>query len=80
MHYADTPKAPGQALGIWSFVLAFFVQVLALIFGLIALAQSRRAGVKNGWAVAGVALSAALLIAGGITTAALFAGGVLPIR
>ena len=47
-------EVPGRALGIWSFVLSFVVQVLGLIFGIVALAQSRRAGVSNNFAVAGV--------------------------
>lgn len=60
----STHEVPGRALGIWSFVLSFVVQVLGLIFGIVALAQSRRAGVSNNFAVAGVIISSILLVVG----------------
>jgi hypothetical protein len=66
-------EIPGRALGIWAFVLSFFVQPLALVFGIIALRQSRRAGVPNGLAVSGVVISAVVLVAVGITAIALVA-------
>ncbi len=66
---------PGRALGIWAFVLSFFVQVLALVFGIIAVVQSRRAGVSNNLAVAGIAISSVLIVAAIITTIAIAASG-----
>ena len=57
---------PGKALGIWSFVLAFFVPVLGLIFGIIARAQSRRAGVANPLALAGIIISVVAIVAGAV--------------
>ena len=44
-------------MGIVAFILSFFVQLVALILGIIALVQSRKAGHKNGWAVAAIIIS-----------------------
>ena len=68
-------KAPGQALGIWSFVLSFFVQGVALVLGIVGLVQSRRAGASNGFAVAGIAISGTLILAATITVIAVAAAG-----
>jgi hypothetical protein len=64
--YQPTPDFPGKTLGITAFVLSFFLQGIALIFGIIAIFQSRKAGVPNNLAVAGVVISVALLIAAAI--------------
>ncbi|WP_235560247.1 DUF4190 domain-containing protein [Microbacterium sp. Leaf288] len=71
---ADGP-VPGKTLGIVAFVLSFFVQLVALILGIVALVQSRKAGVKNGWAVAAIIISAVLMLLGII----LFFAIVLPL-
>ena len=73
MGHSYVSEVPGRTLGIWSFVLSFIFQVLGLIFGLIALAQSRRANVSNNFAVAGVIISSVLLVVG-VTLAIVFYG------
>lgn len=45
---------PGYGLGIAGFVVSFFVGVAGLIMSAIALNQSKRAGKKNGFALAGL--------------------------
>jgi len=45
---------PGYGLGIAGFVVSFFVGVAGLIMSVIALNQSKRAGKKNGFALAGL--------------------------
>ncbi len=63
---APVPGAPvpGKTLGIVAFILSFFMQVVALILGIIALVQSRKAGVKNGFALAAIIVSSVLLVVG----------------
>ncbi|MBL7500475.1 hypothetical protein I6A84_31685 [Frankia sp. CNm7] len=67
--------SPGRAFGIWSFVLSFFVPVLALIFGIIALLQSRRAGMANRLAIAGIVISVVLIVTGMIIWISIAAAG-----
>lgn len=55
---------PGRTLGIVAFILSFFVQLIALILGIVALVQSRKAGHKNGWALAAIIISAVLMVLG----------------
>ncbi|WP_194397948.1 DUF4190 domain-containing protein [Microbacterium atlanticum] len=55
---------PGKTLGIVAFILSFFVQLVALILGIVALVQSRKAGHKNGWALAAIIISAVLMVLG----------------
>ncbi|WP_442575232.1 DUF4190 domain-containing protein [Microbacterium sp. F51-2R] len=63
--YASAPPSqPGRTLGIVAFILSFFAQLIALILGIVALVQSRRAGQKNGWALAAIIISAVLMILG----------------
>jgi len=62
---------PGKAMGIVAFVLSFFVQLVALILGIIALVQSKRAGAGNGWALAAIIISAVGLVIGAIVFFAL---------
>jgi hypothetical protein len=71
----STHIEPGRAFGIWSFVLAFFVQVLALVFGIIGLIQSRRAGVRNPWAIGGIAISSVVIAAAIVATVAVATSG-----
>jgi hypothetical protein len=73
--YQSVHDVPGRAMGIWAFVLSFFVQVVALILGIVAWRQSRRAGVSNNLAIAGIVISVVLIVAGAITTIAIAAAG-----
>lgn len=57
---------PGRTMGIVAFILSFFVQLIALILGIVALVQSRKAGHKNGWALAAIIISAVLMVVGAI--------------
>lgn len=59
-----SPTVPGKTMGIVAFILSFFIQPIALILGIVALVQSRKAGYKNGWAVAAIIISAVLLVLG----------------
>jgi len=63
---------PGKTLGIVAFVLSFFVQLVGLILGIVALVQSRKAGQSNGWAVAAIIISSVLLVVGIIVGIFLF--------
>lgn len=55
---------PGRVLGIVGLVLAIVwpLQLLGLILSIVALVQSKRAGLKNGPAVAGIIVSIVLLV------------------
>lgn len=53
---------PGKTLGIVALILAFFVQIVGLILGIVALVQSRRAGVKNTPAVWAIVLSSVFMV------------------
>ena len=64
---------PGKALGIVAFILSFFLQLIGLILGIVALVQSKKAGHKNGWAVAAIILSSVLMVIGIIVGIALLA-------
>ncbi|MGQ2914465.1 DUF4190 domain-containing protein [Microbacterium aurantiacum] len=68
-----TGPVPGKTLGIVAFVLSFFMQVIALILGIVALVQSRKAGAKNPWAVAAIIISSVLLVLGVIAAIVFFA-------
>ena len=61
---APPPSRPGRTLGIVAFILSFFAQLIALIVGIVALVQSKRAGEKNGWAVAAIIISSVLMVVG----------------
>jgi hypothetical protein len=66
--YAAAPAGPvpGKTMGIVAFVLSFFFQLLALILGIVALVQSRKAGRSNGFALAAIIISVVLMIVGAI--------------
>ncbi len=71
--YSPAPGAPvpGKTLGIVALVLAIVpvgLQLVGLILGIVALVQSRKAGRKNGVAVAAIIVSAILLVLGIIAT------------
>lgn len=68
-----TGPVPGKTLGIVAFVLSFFMQLIALILGIVALVQSRKAGVKNGFALAAIIISSVLLVVGIIVAIVLVA-------
>lgn len=57
---------PGRSLGIAGFILALLIPVSAigLILSIIALVQSRRAGAKNKFALAGVIIGAVITALG----------------
>ncbi|WP_345802079.1 DUF4190 domain-containing protein [Microbacterium sp. AZCO] len=61
---APPPANPGRTMGIVAFILSFFVQLIALILGIIALVQSRKAGQKNGFALAAIIISVVLMVLG----------------
>jgi hypothetical protein len=67
---------PGKTLGIVALVVAIFFNVIGLILGIVALVQSRKAGYKNGWAVAAIIVGAVLTVLGIIITF-LIVGGLL---
>jgi hypothetical protein len=58
------PTIPGKTLGIVALVVAIFFNVIGLILGIVALVQSRKAGYKNGWAVAAIIVGAVLFVVG----------------
>lgn len=63
---APPPAAPGRTLGIVAFILSFFMALVGLILGIIALVQSRKAGQKNGFALAAIIIGAVLCVVGTI--------------
>jgi hypothetical protein len=58
------PEYPGQTLGLVALVLSFFMQVPALILGILAWVWSNRAGVSNVPAKVAVAVSSTLIVIG----------------
>lgn len=56
--------SPGKGLGIAGFVLAFFpgVQSVGLILSIIGLVKSSKAGIKNGFAIAGIVVNAVFIV------------------
>jgi hypothetical protein len=55
---------PGKTLGIVGLILAFVFTIAGLVCSIIAYSQSRRAGYKNGIALAGIIVSAAFIVIG----------------
>lgn len=75
----DAP-VPGKTLGIVALILAFFFQLIALILGIVAFVQSRKAGVKNTPALIAIILSVVfgiiwIIVGIGLITAGLAIGG-----
>ncbi|MEV8025743.1 DUF4190 domain-containing protein [Microbacterium sp. NPDC080220] len=66
-------STPGRTMAIIALILAIIpgTQVIGLILGIVALVQSRKAGVKNGLAIAAIIVSVVLLIIGIIIIIAL---------
>ncbi len=56
-------SSPGRVLGIVGLILAFLAPVIGLILSIVALVQSKKAGVRNGLALAGVIVGAAFTAA-----------------
>ncbi|HWI32202.1 MAG TPA: DUF4190 domain-containing protein [Microbacterium sp.] len=71
-----SPTIPGRTLGIVALILAFFVQLVALILGIIALVQSKKAGYKNTPAVWAIIVSSVLMVVGIIIAIALITGAI----
>jgi hypothetical protein len=53
---------PGRTLGIVAFILSFFVSLIGLILGIVALVQSKKAGHKNGWALWAIILGSVFFV------------------
>jgi len=49
---------PGYGLGIAALILAFYVSPVGLILGIVGLVKSKKAGFKNGFALAGIIIGA----------------------
>ncbi len=76
--YAGQPTQadyPGKTLGIVALIAAFFISLLGLILGIVALNQSKQAGFRNGPAKAAIIVSIVLMVLGLIIGIALLAGG-----
>lgn len=60
----STPVAenPGKTLGIVGLVLAFVANIVGLIVSIIALNKSKRAGFKNGPALAGIIIASVSMV------------------
>jgi hypothetical protein len=71
---AAPAENPGKTLGIVGLILAFFFQLPALIVSIIGLNKSKKAGFKNGPALAGIILSIVFGIGWIIGTIVLVAG------
>lgn len=61
---AAAAPVPGKTLGIVALIVAFFFQLIGLILGIVALVQSRKAGVKNTPAVWAIIVSVVLMVIG----------------
>ncbi len=59
---APGAPVPGRTMGIVAFVLAFFAQPISLILGIVALVQSKKAGAKNGFALAAIIISSVIIV------------------
>ena len=55
---------PGKTLGIVALIASFFISLLGLILGIVALNQSKKAGFKNGPAKAAIILSIIFMVLG----------------
>lgn len=63
---------PGKTLGIVALIASFFISLLGLILGIVALNQSKKAGFKNGPAKAAIILSIVFMVIGIIVGIILF--------
>lgn len=75
--YQGAPASvPGKTLGIVGLILAFLAPLIGLILSIVAKVQSRKAGVPNGIATAGMIVGAILTAIGIIVTIIAIAGAV----
>ena len=80
---AQAGVVPGKTLGIVALILAILMPVIGLILGIVAVVQSKNAGVKNGIGLAAIIVGAVLTVIGVITTIiiigslAAFSGGAM---
>lgn len=83
--YSSAPAAPvnpGKTMGIVSLILSIIgIHLIGIILGFVGLSQSKKAGQKNGFAIAGIiigfigmALLLLFLVAGGALFGSLFGG------
>ncbi len=72
---APVAENPGKTLGIVGLVLAFVANIVGLIVSIIALRKSKKAGFKNGFALAGIIISIVSIIVGTIVVISIFALG-----
>jgi uncharacterized membrane protein len=72
-YVAAAAPIPGRTLGIVAFIVSFFVSVVGLILGIVALVQSKKAGQGNGFALAAIILGGVFLVIGIIVTVVMFA-------
>jgi uncharacterized membrane protein len=59
---AAVAENPGKTLGIVALIASFFVSILGLILGIVALNQSKKAGFRNGPAKAAIILSIIFMV------------------
>jgi len=64
---------PGKTLGIVALIVSIFANVIGLILGIVALVQSKKAGYKNGPAVAAIIVGSVLFVIGIIVAIAVLA-------
>lgn len=61
---APTVAYPGKILGVVAVVVAIFFNLIGLILGIVALNQSKKAGFKNGPALAAIVIGSVLVVLG----------------
>lgn len=59
---AAVAENPGKTLGIVALIASFFISLLGLILGIVALNQSKKVGLKNGPAKAAIILSIIFIV------------------
>lgn len=69
---------PGKTMGIVALIVAFFANFIGLILGIVALVQSKKAGYKNGPALAAIIVGAVLMVIGVIVVIVVLATVVGP--
>lgn len=75
--YSPNPPVPGATMGIVSLVLSVIgLHLVGIVLGFVALAESKRAGHSNGFALAGVIVGCVLLVVSIVVVSLTIAGGV----
>ncbi|WP_394249125.1 DUF4190 domain-containing protein [Arthrobacter pityocampae] len=72
-YQVQTAENPGKTLGIVGFILAILIAPVGLIISIVAFVKSRKAGMGNGFALAGIIIGAIFTILGAIILAGLIA-------